>query len=290
MSEPTPRPVPRHIALVFNPAIADSESIAREIDVFIRARAAGCRVSSVSQEDFPAALGPERFDIVVALGGDGTMLRVSHACAEQEVPVLGVNLGRLGFLAEFQRGGWGAGLEQILDGRYWIERRMMLHVQQRRAERLLAEWDVINECAITRDGGMKIVSLETVVDGEPLTTYAADGLIAATPTGSTAYALAAGGPILPPELRNILLIPVAPHLSVERAIILPEGAEVVIRVHTRAPAVLSCDGRQHEPIPDRDDILIRASELSARFVRVQGHGYFYRNIAARLNRNPQSGE
>jgi NAD+ kinase len=178
----------------------------------------------------------------------------------------------------------------VLAGRYWIESRMMLHVKQERSGRSLGDWDVINECAITRAGGMKIVRLETAVDGQPLTTYAADGLITATPTGSTAYALAAGGPILPPELRNILLIPVAPHLSVERAIVLPDGAEVVIRVHTESPAVLSCDGQHHEAVLDHDRVIIRSSDLSTRLVRAQGRGYFYRNIAARLNRNPQSGE
>jgi NAD+ kinase len=290
MNDPSSHSVPRHIALVFNPAITDAESIAREIDGFVRTRLPESRVRSFSQKDFPSALVPEGFDLVVALGGDGTMLRVSHACSKKEIPVLGVNLGRLGFLAELQRGSWGPGLEQVLAGQYWIERRMMLHVKQERGGRALGEWDVINECAVTRDGGMKMVRLETVVDGELLTTYAADGLIAATPTGSTAYALAAGGPILPPELRNILLIPVAPHLSIERAIVLPEGAEVTIRVHTDAPAVLSCDGQKHEKVQDRDDVGIRASDRSARFVRSQGHGYFYRNIAARLNRNPHSGE
>ena len=135
-----------------------------------------------------------------------------------------------------------------------------------------------------------MVRLETSVDEQPLTTYAADGLITATPTGSTAYALAAGGPILPPELRNILLIPVAPHLSVERAIVLPEGAEVTIRVHTQGPAVLSCDGQHHEEVQDHDRVLIRSSDLSTQLIRAQGRGYFYRNIAARLNRNPQFGE
>jgi NAD+ kinase len=214
------------------------------------------------------------------------MLRVSHACSKKEIPVLGINLGRLGFLAELQRGSWTPGLEQVLAGQYWIERRMMLHVTQEREGRVLEEWDVINECAVTRDGGMKMVRLETIVDGQPLTTYTADGLIAATPTGSTAYALAAGGPILPPELRNILLIPVAPHLSIDRAIVLPDGAEVTIRVHTEAPAVISCDGQRHEKVLDHDRIGIRSSERSVRFVRVQGRGYFYRNIAARLNRNP----
>jgi NAD+ kinase len=290
MNDPSSHPVPQHIALVFNPTIADAESIAREIDAFIRSLLPGCRVRSYSQKEFPSALIPETFDMVVALGGDGTMLRVSHACSKKEIPVLGVNLGRLGFLAELQRGGWDPGLAQVLAGQYWIERRMMLHVELERGGRAQGEWHVINECAVTRDGGMKVVRLETAVDGEPLTTYAADGLIAATPTGSTAYALAAGGPILPPELRNFLLIPVAPHLSIERAIVLPDGAEVAIRVHTDAPAVLSCDGQKHEQVQNHDRIVIRTSDRSARFVRAQGHGYFYRNIAARLNRNPQFGE
>jgi NAD+ kinase len=290
MSDLPPHSVPQCIALVFNPAVSDAEAVALEIRAFIQSRLPGSRVTIISQKEFPAAVRAEPFDMVLALGGDGTLLRVSHACSKKGISVLGVNLGRLGFLAELQRDDWASGLEQILAGRYWIEMRMMLHVQQERSGRILGEWDVINECAVTRSGGMKMVRLETAVDGQPLTTYAADGLITATPTGSTAYALAAGGPILPPELRNILLIPVAPHLSVERAIVLPDGAEVTIRIHTEAPAVLSCDGQHQEEVLNHDRVLIRASELSARMIRAQGRGYFYRNIVTRLNRNPQSAE
>jgi NAD+ kinase len=288
MSDQPSHPLPQRIALVFNPAVSDAEAITRKIGTFVQSRLPACRVTTYSQKEFPAAIRAEPFDMVVALGGDGTLLRVSHACSKKEIPVLGVNLGRLGFLAELQRDNWPSRLEQVLAGKYWIEMRMMLHVQQERAERMLGEWDVINECAVTRSGGMKMVRLETAVDGQPLTTYAADGLITATPTGSTAYALAAGGPILPPELRNILLIPVAPHLSVERAIVLPDGAAVTIRIHTEAPAVLSCDGQHQEEVLNHDRVLIRSSDLSARLIRAQGRGYFYRNIAARLNRNPQS--
>jgi NAD+ kinase len=290
MSDSSALPVPQRIALVFNPTIADAESIARDIDAFVRSRIPAVRVRCVPQKDFPSTMTSETFDMAVALGGDGTMLRVSHACSKIGIPVLGVNLGKLGFLAELQRGGWDTGLAEVLAGQYWIEQRMMLRVSLERGGPVQGEWHVINECAVTRDGGMKMVRLETIVDGQPLTTYAADGLIVATPTGSTAYALAAGGPILPPELRNILLIPVAPHLSIERAIVLPDGAEVAIRVHTDSPAVLSCDGQKHEKVLNHDRIVIRASERSARFVRAQGRGYFYRNIAARLNRNPQFGE
>jgi NAD+ kinase len=290
MSDQPVFPVPQRIALVFNPAISDAEAVSQEIRAFIQPRLPACSVKIFSQKEFPSAVRAEPFDVVVALGGDGTMLRVSHACSKKTIPVLGVNLGRLGFLAELQRDCWSGGLEQVLAGRYWIERRMMLHVKQERSESVLGEWDVINECAVTRLGGRKMVRLETTVDGQPLTTYAADGLITATPTGSTAYALAAGGPILPPELRNILLIPVAPHLSVERAIVLPDGAEVTIRVHTEAPAVLSCDGQHHEEVLNHDRVRIRSSDLSAQLIRAQGRGYFYRNIATRLNRNPQSVE
>ena len=280
---------PRHIALVYHNGIADALSIARAMADSIYSCGDGREAELYSQQDVSFAESLQRYDLAIALGGDGTILRVSHICSEKNIPVLGVNLGRLGFLAELQRTDWKPGLEKICRGDYWFEKRMMLKVQEERAERILGEWHVLNECAITRGGGMKMVQLETGIDGQPLTTYAADGLIAATPTGSTAYALAAGGPILPPELRAILLVPVAPHLSVERAVVLPEGAEVFIRVHTDSPAVLSCDGQHHAEVLNGDCVRIRASDRLVRFVRVQGRGYFYRNITTRLNRNPQAG-
>jgi NAD+ kinase len=131
--------------------------------------------------------------------------------------------------------------------------------------------------------------LETSVDGRHLTTYVADGLIAATATGSTAYALAVGGPILPPALRNILLVPVAPHLSIDRAIILAEGSIVTIRVQTEHQAVISVDG--HDPITlnNGDTVLVRASNHNVQFIRIQDPDYFYRNLTPHMNRNPSIG-
>jgi NAD+ kinase len=289
MDTTTSPPVPQRVMLVYHQGISDAESIARTMAAYIRSYGSGRQAELFSQIDASYAENLGRCDLVIALGGDGTILRVSHVCSQKNIPVLGVNLGRLGFLAELQREDWEPGLEKVCHGQYWFEHRMMLHVTEERADRTLGEWDVLNECVVTRSGGRKMVHLETSIDGQPLTTYAADGLIAATPTGSTAYALAAGGPILPPELRAILLVPVAPHLSVERAVVLPEGAEVVIRVHTESPAVLSCDGQNHTEVEDGDRVRIRASDRSVRFVRVQGRGYFYRNITTRLNRNPQAG-
>lgn len=288
MTSPAVYPVPRHIAVVYHPHIPDAEVIARQMAEVIRAHAAGAKPEIQSQEGFISRPKGAPYDLVIALGGDGTMLRVTNACSKEEIPVLGVNLGRLGFLAELSRGDWQPDLERVLSGQYWIELRMMLHVEQKRGNTVVGTWDALNECAVTRGAMMKMIHLEAAIDGQPLTTYAADGLIAATATGSTAYALAAGGPILPPELRNILLVPVAPHLSVERAIVLPEGAEVSITVHAETPVILSCDGRNPEEVRDGDCVRACASDRSARFVRVQGRGYFYRNITTRLNRNPQN--
>ena len=256
---------------------------------YIRATDPRSACSVFSQADFSTDTAKQAWNLAIALGGDGSMLHMAHVCVSSGTPILGVNLGRLGFLAELGRSDWQDGINHILKGDYWIERRMMLHVELLRAGQTVGAWEALNECAVTRGSGMRMVHLEAEIDDQPLTTYAADGLIAATATGSTAYALAAGGPILPPELRNILLVPVAPHLSVERAVVLPEGAKVTIRVHTEANVVLSCDGQYPHDVLNGDCVQARASEFSAGFVRVQGQGYFYRNITTRLNRNPQTG-
>jgi NAD+ kinase len=127
------------------------------------------------------------------------------------------------------------------------------------------------------------------VDGRYLTTYVADALIAATPTGSTAYALAVGGPILPPELRNILLVAVAPHLSIDRAIVLAEGSSVSIIVHTAHQAVLSVDGQTPVSLKDGDRVLARASDHTVQFIRFQDPGYFYRNLTPHMEHHPVTG-
>jgi len=134
------------------------------------------------------------------------------------------------------------------------------------------------------------VRLTAEIDGHRLTTYVADALIVATPTGSTAYALAAGGPILPPEIRNILLVPVAPHLSVDRAIVLHEGSQVRITVRTDHQAALSLDGQEPVRMQDGDWVHAFASDHSVEFVRLQDPDYFYRNLTSRMNQNPSATE
>jgi NAD+ kinase len=159
---------------------------------------------------------------------------------------------------------------------------MMLRAEHLRGGETLARWQALNEVVVARGLALRAVRLVAGVDARPLTTFVCDGLIAATATGSTAYALAAGGPILPPDLRNILLVPIAPHLSVDRAVVLSEGATVSITVKSDN-AVVSVDGQPSLPLEEEDRVSVHAAEYACRFVRFGDPGYFYRNLNAHLN-------
>jgi NAD+ kinase len=169
-----------------------------------------------------------------------------------------------------------------------MENRMMLRVEHLRAGEITGTWYALNEAVVGRGQYLRPVKLAARADGHLLTTYIADGLIAATPTGSTAYALAAGGPILPPELRNILIIPIAPHLSVDRGVVLAEGSSISIDVKSEN-AVLSVDGAIPTGLAEDDRVDVRAAEYTAQFVRFGDAGYFYRNLTAHMNQNPAIG-
>jgi NAD+ kinase len=228
------------------------------------------------------------FDLLIAVGGDGTMLRAGHLCAPHNIPILGINLGRFGFLIQVQQSEWRNMLERLFKGEAWMENRMMLRVEHLRAGEVAGSWHALNEAVVGRGQYLRPVKLAARADGHLLTNYIADGLLAATATGSTAYALAAGGPILPPELRNILIVPIAPHLSVDRAIVLAEGSSISIDVKSEN-AVLSVDGAIPTGLAEDDRVDVRAAEYTAQFVRFGDAGYFYRNLTAHMNQNPAIG-
>lgn len=230
------------------------------------------------------------FDLLIALGGDGTMLRAGSIAAPLGLPVLGINLGHFGFLAEIQQDEWSERLPQLLQGQYRLEERMLLRAEHTRAGNVLDSWIVVNEVVVCRGQFVRPIQIQAEVDGYRLANYVADGLIAATPTGSTAYALAVGGPIMPPDLHNILIIPVAPHLSLDRAIILSSGTGVTITVHTAHEAVMSVDGRAPVPMLNDDSVRVTTNDSTLHFVRFQDPGYFYRNITMYMEQNPLTGK
>jgi len=230
-------------------------------------------------------------DMVITLGGDGTILRAARMAASFDVPILGVKMGRLGFLAEVQPENWAEPLRKVLAGEYWLERRMMLEVQVLRRGLPLnvrgpeLAVQALNDVVVSRGNLARLVRISTSIDGDYLTTYAADGVIVATPTGSTGYALAAGGPILPPELRNIVLVPIAPHLSLDQAVVLSEGVSVTLQVFADHPAMLTVDGQFEVELQDGDQVRVTAGADSAHFVRVRPRSYFYRTLMERLKSN-----
>ncbi len=280
---------PKRIAVLAHPEIPDAMAEVSPVYHFLQDRGVEVLHGSLYDDGLRAEVEKGGVDVVIALGGDGTMLRAGRLCAQHDVPVLGINLGHFGFLMEIDGKQWRSVLPQLLEGDYWLEKRMMLCAQHWCGEEKLGQWDALNEVVIGRGLSMRPVRLTASVDGHVLTTYVADALIAATPTGSTAYALAAGGPIMPPELRNILIVPVAPHLSVDRAVVLAEGTEINITVRTAHQAALSIDGQPPVNMADGDRVHVATCDHTAAFVRFQDPSYFYRNLTSHMEKNPSIG-
>lgn len=235
------------------------------------------------QEDVISSI--KEADMVVAIGGDGAMLRAARACAPYNVPVLGINMGQLGFLTEIPSPAeWDNVIDEILAQNFWIETRMMIKAQIMQDNAIKATSHALNDVVMSGNAIGKMVQLETYIDGDWTTTYHADALIVATATGSTAYALATGGPILPPELKNILIVPSAPHLSMERPIVLAEGAQVEIRSTVTNPTntYVTIDGNVMGRMESGDRVMLFASEYVSRFIRTRGKNYFYRSLLDRL--------
>ena len=257
---------------------------AEAMTAYLKEKGIEAPFGSLYDEELRKRVKKGEYDMLIAVGGDGSVLRAGHLCAPCGVPILGVNLGRLGFMIQVDRNDWREYLEKLFNGEAWIENRMMLRAEHIRAGESLGSSIALNEVVVARGQNLRPVRLTASVDGRRLTSYVADGLIASTATGSTAYALAAGGPILPPELRNILLVPIAPHLSVDRAVVLSEGSSVSIVVNSEN-SVLSVDGQLPTPLMEDDQVKVTAADVTAQFVRFGDPGYFYRNLTAHMNEN-----
>lgn len=219
------------------------------------------------------ALGA-RVDLAIVLGGDGTMLSIARRLAPRDVPLIGVNLGRLGFLTDIPLAAMEAALAPMLAGRYLEERRTMLAATIRRSGAREDTELALNDVAINRGGGGSMIECAVDIDGRFAYTMRADGLIVATPTGSTAYALSAGGPILDPRVAAIALVPVAPHALTHRPIALPDLATVTIEVVRGSDATVHCDGHAHVPLTEGDRVVIRRAPHPARLLHPEGHDHF----------------
>jgi NAD+ kinase len=271
------------IGILAHPFRPLATAIGQQIEAWLRAQGYQVWLRTAWESDLITPLIHES-DLVIALGGDGAMFRAARSCADHNVPVFGINAGHLGFLTETGVDQWENALKTLLAGQYWVEQRMMITCTVSREKQILSRTEALNDVVISRGSVARSILLETYIDQGWTTTYHADGLIIATPTGSTAYALAVGGPILPPELKNILVVPVAPHLSLDRPMVLSEGAmiEVIVSPETQTDVILTVDGENVGELQHGDSIVVRASEKHSRFIRLRGKDYFYRSLLDRM--------
>jgi NAD+ kinase len=215
-----------------------------------------------------------RADLAIVLGGDGTMLAIARRLAPHDVPLIGVNQGRLGFLTDIPLAAMERALEPMLAGRFLEERRTMLEIVVEREGIAREVEHALNDVAVNRGASGSMVEFAVEIDGRFAYGMRADGIIVATPTGSTAYALSAGGPILDPRLSAFALVPVAPHALTHRPIALADLATIKITIARGTDATVHCDGHAHFPLAEGDRIAVRRAPHPARFLHPEGHDHF----------------
>ena len=220
-----------------------------------------------------ATLGPA-IDLDIVLGGDGTMLAIARQLAPHGVPLIGLNQGRLGFLTDIPLARMEATLGAMLDGRYVEERRTLIATTVERASGVREHAPALNDVVVNRGALGTMIECAVEIDGRFVYAMRADGIIVATPTGSTAYALSAGGPILAPEVPAFAIVPVAPHALTHRPIAVPDSAAIAIAVNRGRDASVHCDGQAHFELAEGDRVALRRADHSARFLHPEGHDYF----------------
>ena len=258
----------------------EPQDILKELLPWLRQR--GCEV--FVDQDSAAPLNirgydrneiPSHAEVVLVLGGDGTMLSVIRLVADAGIPVLGINLGSLGFLTEVNKEEIYSTVEEMLSGGCALEERLMLKTTLRRGAEVIDQVSVLNDVVINKGALARIIDLEVSVDQSYVTTYKADGLIISTPTGSTAYSLSAGGPILYPTIENIVLTPICSHTLTNRPIVLSDKVSIVIKLRSSSEDVfLTLDGQVGCALKTDDVIEVVKADYKARLLVAGGTGYF----------------
>jgi NAD+ kinase len=256
----------RTVGVAIKPGVPRATEAARDLAKWLEQRGLAALFdpeagAAVGQPACPRAELVRRADLVVVLGGDGTLLAVARAVEDRAVPILGINLGTLGFLAEVPVDEMERALVRALAGELRVEERMRLDIEHARGGAVLHRYRALNDIVISSRGALaRIIDLEAHADGQLVTTYHADGLIVSTPTGSTAYSLSAGGPILLPGVQSFLLTPICPHTLTQRPLVLPDAARLEVVVHSLGGEVqLTVDGQQGERLEEGDRIRVQRS-------------------------------
>jgi NAD+ kinase len=273
----------KRIGILYHPMKDEASALAKKLEGVLSGQ--GLSVWLYSAWEWEKAREQVKgTDLVLSIGGDGTILRVAQAVLPGLTPITGINLGKLGFMTELNVDEAMGKLPALLAGKGHIDERALLEAElyptggeQEPSQKFYA----LNDVVMTRGAIARMIYIDTSIDGELLTTYKADGVIVATATGSTGYALAAGGPVLHPQVRDFVLIPILPHLSSGYAMVLPSNAVVKLKLSTVNPATLSIDGHINLPLSSGITIAVRHSANTVRFLRIHKPS-FYGSLEQRL--------
>jgi NAD+ kinase len=270
--------VGRTALIVTHTGRRDSEAHAATVSAVLLAAGFSVRMveGEAGQLELPgvaAVPGPdaaEGAEIVLALGGDGTLLRAAELARPAGVPLLGINLGKVGFLAEAELDDVDAAVRQVVAREYAVEERLTVDVTVELGGRVIAESWALNEASVEKYARERMLEIRVDVDGRPLSRYGCDGVVCATPTGSTAYAFSAGGPVVWPQVEALLLVPISPHALFSRALVTAPSSTITVTVDPYgAAAVLCCDGRRCVEIPPGSRITVRRGIRPVRVVRLK---------------------
>lgn len=265
----------KRIGILYRPQRKKARDLAEKLEESLSSRGVSAWRCSAWDED-KAKRQVAGTDLILSIGGDGTILRCARIVASLSVPILGINLGRLGFITEIDGDEVLSHLPGLLKGKGWIEERAMLEAQVGDKT-----FHALND-VVLRSVAVRLVNIETKIDGIVITTYRADGVIVATATGSTSYSLASGGPILHPQSREIVLQPISCHLGLSHALVLSPQSTVHLKVARRESVLLSIDGQVELPLSDGQNVRIKLSPYIARFLRIHEPTYFYSSLWQKL--------
>jgi NAD+ kinase len=265
----------KRVGILYHPRLGKARDLASKLAGLLSAQGVGSWQCSAWDED-KAKSQVAGSDLILSIGGDGTILHVARIITPLAVPILGINLGRLGFMSDLSADEALSQLPRWLDGEGWIEERAMLQAQLQGRS-----FPALND-VVVRSTAVRLINIEVKIDGELLSTYRADGIILATATGSTGYSLAAGGPILDPQSREIILQPISCHLGLSHSLVLPPQSIVNLKLVNEDKAVLSIDGQTDLPLPEEQDVEVKLSPYLARFLRLDLPSYFYSSLQQKL--------
>jgi len=270
----------QRIGLVANLDKTEVREVALEIIDYLEGRGVRTMISTRQAADLgrPDRGVPEQelkaADCLLALGGDGTLLRAARQVSSAATPILGINLGRLGFLTEIEMTEIYPALDRLLAGNYRIEERMMLEGSVRRPDQILS-CTALNDIVVTKGAFPRLLSLEVFISSAYLDTYPADGMIVSSPTGSTAYSLSAGGPLVTPDLRVMLLTPICPHTLYARPLVVPGKHQIEIHVHApEVEVMLAVDGQQGLSLKNGDVVTVTEANNMTRLIRLKDNTFY----------------